>query len=466
MSRPTTNLGEAFRVVIPLAILAVGVGGFLVLGRPPQPPAEVEHAARPAPVQVVTAKAFTGSFDLDVDGVAVPFRTITLSAEVDGRIVEKSPRCRGGHVISPDDELLVVDPTDYKLSVDRLLAQHKQATEELASVDVDIKNTKALIALAEEDLELLKKELAKSRRLAATSAISESTLDETRRQELSGRNTLQTLRNQAAALEKQRGVLQAKLELAGVDLEQAREVLKRTRIRSSIVGAVIDSPVEVNDYVRKGDPLVNISATKAMEVRCNLRIDQLYWVLLSGARLAESPSPGDVTSVISREAATTRAQLAMPPLPVEVSFDFEGTEIVWEGVLSRYEGTGIDLQTRTVPIRVLVADPVAARSDPPLPSSITPRLYSGMYVRIRIPIEPPVQLLELPDEALRPGGQVWTAQGGKLSILAAEAAHSQKSRVFIRRDSTALQPGDQVVVSPLAAVSEGMPVEAQEGATQ
>lgn len=473
MSRITTLTTEAGRILLPLAILAAGVGAFLVFGQKPK--ADVRDAPQDRGVLVETdqVQAFDGTILIDIDGVATPFRRVTLAAEVDGRIVEKSPKSRGGKVVEENAELLVIDPTDYSLEVARLQTQLRQANEELASVEVDISNTQELVELAQENLDLWQRELARQVKLARSTAVTEASLDDTRRQELSGRNSLQTQKNQLASLAKRKSMLEAARDNIAVQLQQAEAVLARTRVRAPMMGTVITSHVEEGDYVREGDPLVEISAARPMEVRCNLRIDQLYWVWLAGARQAEAatrlpdaPTPPPVGWEI-------------PQLPVEVMYDFGGEQYIWDGILFRYDGTGLDEQTRTVPCRVLVEDPLQARlakrTAQPTGSNGRPggrnvelpnvRLFSGMYVDVRIRIEPPVPLLAIPNAALRPGNQVWVVRDGRLTIRPVEIAKVEDSIVLVRSADPNLVPGDRVVTSPLAAVQDGMDVTVSESAS-
>ena len=134
--------------------------------------------------------------------------------------------------------------------------------------------------------------------------------------------------------------------------------------------------------------------------------------------------------------------------------------MIWDGELFRYEGTGLDPQTRTVPCRVLVEQPLDARvvEAPPGASLPRARLFAGMYVGIRIPINSSLPMLAVPQASVRPGNQVWIIRDGKLQIESVEVAKVQGDRVLVHAQSTALVPGDRVVTSPLAAVRNGMPV--------
>jgi multidrug efflux pump subunit AcrA (membrane-fusion protein) len=91
-----------------------------------------------------------------------------------------------------------------------------------------------------------------------------------------------------------------------------------------------------------------------------------------------------------------------------------------------------------------------------------PRMFSGMYVDIEIPIATQVPLLKLPLEAIRPGDsmrsgrKVWVDRDGKLAVVDVKVARVERDHALIHGQPTGLHAGDQVIVSPLASVSEGM----------
>ena len=487
--------GLLLKIVTPVAIVAAGVGSLLVFGRKPEPPAPPQTSDRGALVETASVESFDGAFKLRLDGVALPIRRIKLAAEVEGRITGKSDAARGGRSVAPETPLFEIDATDYQLEVERLQAQSKQADEQLAAVDVDIANTEELLTLAVEDQALAKRSLDRTIDLSSRNAISETELDEAKRHELTSRNALQTLRNQLSTQMQQRRTQQAACNLVAVQLKQAQADLARTKIVSPINGSVVTDHVEIDDHVRPGDVLIELSDNSQMEIRCSLTVDQLFWIWLAGGSAGPRPAvsgfeePGglqradssgllllpDVSSGaapspnISTTTATppATASLELPRLPVFVVYEFAGQLVEWDGVLSRYEGSGLDAQTRTAPCRILVPEPTkprvrAAAGQRDTTAVTPPRMFSGMYVDIEIPIATQVPLLKLPLEAIRPGDsvrsgrKVWVERDGKLSVVDVKLARVERDHALIHEQPIGLHPGDQVIVSPLASVTEGM----------
>lgn len=457
MNRVPPRLLDLIRIILPLGILAVGVAVFLVFGRRPEVLARPDTGDRGEPVRVAEAEAYHEPLVIELDGVAVPHRQVTLAAEVAGRIVRKSEQSRRGSFVEQGDFLLQVDPADYKLEVSRIQRELEQTDEQLRGVDVEIENAEALIALAEEDLQLQQRDLARRTKLYSTGATSESELDEARRRELAARNNLRGLQNQLQAARQRKQTMLASRNLVEVQLERARLDEARTEVVAPLAGTVTMDHVEQDDFVNRGDPLVLLSDPWPMEVKCSLRVDQLYWLWM------ESQLTSDAAPTASGKAMEKIFQI--PQTDVTVQFEFDGVVYEWDGVLTRYEGSGLDADTRMVPCRVRVDEPtdvdVRARAGMGARVAI-PSLFSGMYVSIRMPIDPPVPLLSIPTAALRPGDRVWVKRDGQLQIVNVEVALAAGDRVIIRQPPEGdLAPADKVVVSPLAFVRQGMSLREQ-----
>ena len=120
----------------------------------------------------------------------------------------------------------------------------------------------------------------------------------------------------------------------------------------------------------------------------------------------------------------------------------------------------MDRATRMFPCRVIVEAPEKTRVKSPdgSPQVSPPTLLSGMYVTVRIPIDSPVPLLQVPAESIRPGGQLWVVRDGKLKVVSISLVRVDGDLALVRQDEQTLKARDVVIVSPLASVTDGMPV--------
>jgi multidrug efflux pump subunit AcrA (membrane-fusion protein) len=81
-----------------------------------------------------------------------------------------------------------------------------------------------------------------------------------------------------------------------------------------------------------------------------------------------------------------------------------------------------------------------------------------MFVTVRIPIEAPVPLFRVPPEALRPGGTIWLVRGGRLLVVNVSLLQMLQNDAIVHQLDQPLVDGDRVIVSPLAAIQDGMAV--------
>ena len=94
--------------VAPFFILGCGVAAFMAMGSQP-PPARMTNGAMTAvAVKTIAATREPSLFQIDFDGVVVPLREVTLSAEVPGRIVKKTSDCQSGEFVEKGKLLLEI----------------------------------------------------------------------------------------------------------------------------------------------------------------------------------------------------------------------------------------------------------------------------------------------------------------------------------------------------------------------
>ena len=452
-----------FERLAPLIVVALGIGGFVAMGsrRSTKPPVR-ERPPIPL-VEVVAAELHDRGLDFDVDGVAVPYRELLLTAKVAGTIDVKDDECKAGRFVKKGTLLLEIDPRDYRLEVERLKRQLKEAEGNIREVDVELANNKQLALLASDELELRRKELDRIIRLFNRNVGTDSEVDTAKRNELAARNSRLTLTNQERLLSAKRDRLEDAKALVQTQLEKAELDLERTRIVAPTDGVIVMDHVESGTYVQPGTTLVTLEDTRAVEVRCNLRMEELDWLWRQQDALN-----------VRTDMDPVQVDYKFPETDVTVIYELGGRRFTWKGKLSRYDGVGLDQRTRTVPCRVFVENPGAVRlegSDGLTSESPTvagpPALVRGMFVTVQIHAHPQAMLLRLPERAIRPGNEIWLVRKGKLDRGHVHVARVTPEGVLIDAARSDLSPGEQVVVTPLSAtpkadglgyVEEGHPV--------
>lgn len=488
------------RTFLSLAILGLGVGGFILMGTPEVPTQD----PTPDPLPLVATKpavAHTDGIDFDVDGVVVPYRQIQIAAQVAGKVEFKSDACRSGRTVRKGDLLLRIEPDDYELEVRRLKEELAQAGAMVLELDAEIKSWENQIDSLGKQLVIDARQLKRNQELMRRKAASSSEVDSARRAEIATENALQSLIDQKNLLTQRRIRMESAKALVQANLEKADLNLNRTEIRSPIDGVVVSESVEQDGYVQSGGSMMVLQDTSQLDVTCKLYMHQMHWLWQSDA----TDDPGNALT----------GGYNFPKTPATVIYDLSGQDYAWDAVADRYDGAGIDSQTRMVPIRIHVDDPtsvmnladmidtqrskqtaaakafVATESSagtstesttPPgnipvdepkkeptetLGTEIAktrknlhpPTLMTGMFVKVRLHANPPIPLVRLPQEAIQPGNTVWIVQGGKLHKKSISIATSNPNYVVAYQVSGGLQAGDLVVTSPLASPVDGMQVQ-------
>ena len=458
-------MNPLFRALIPLGILAGGIGGMWALGSREQPTQEPRADADPPALMTVPVEVHEGDWELEIDGLVRPFREIEVSAEVAGRSRWRSEDCHAGHYVRRGAALVEIDPADYRLEVDRSEKLLEQARVELEEHDVEFANTRRLLELAQRNLQLERREQERFSELSRRQAASQSELERTERAAIASEQTVQDLQNRLQSMRVRRARLLSGVELAASQRERARLDLERTRIAAPVDGVIVQNLVEQEGYVQKGQSLFRIEDTSRIEVQSSLRMDQLYWLWSQESPPSDASLASDQAYRIPATRATVISQIAGLP----------ERRFTWQGELARFDGIGLDERTRTVPCRIVVDQPrqvsvVNLAGEPVASPASPPALVRGMYVTVRLHVLPQAELLLIPENALLPDKRVWCVRDDRLIPLGPlvlirrlERSTSdglRKAYWLAPSVENGLLPGDQLVFHPVRDLEEGRPVQA------
>ena len=213
--------------------------------------------------------------------------------------------------------------------------------------------------------------------------------------------------------------------------EAGKRNLDRCISRAPFAGMVARADVRPGQFAALAAPLGELFATDIAEVRLPLVTSDLSFIDLpaSGAKVVLGQAPKVILSARAGERRTE-----------------------WLGHILRSEET-VDPLNRMVYVVAQVADPYGLANGNAAP------LRSGTFVRASIEGRSQEIVIVLPRHALRGRNQVWIVSENKLSLLTVKVAFADAKQVIV---AAGIQPGEQVVVSLLAAVVDGMGVKVRE----
>lgn len=462
-------LSTIIRAVLPVLVLVGGWFSYKTIGERPDPPQRPPEKDRGQLVETVTIREATDGLVIDTDGLVIPDRMVTLSAEVSGRITDEFKTKKGetpavGRFVEKDEPLFAIDPEVYATAVDAAQAEFDQAKSTLDQVDsVERKNLNLLIENAESRREITRRDLARAEELKRNNSTTLAVVESAKRNELQATNELRQLENELRLVNAKEERLAAALEVARARLKSAQRDKKRSTVLAPATGIIVEDNVEVNAYVQTGATLLVIEDTTFVEVRSYLTLEQMAWLWRDErAKSDQDVDPTDDATPAERLARTHGVDYELPPIPVTISFDLAGRTYEWDAHFCRYDGLGLDERTRTVPCRINVPEPREVRVDGTTArAGHGPRaLMRGMYVDVRAEVHPTTPLLCIPERAVKPGGHVWRMVKSQPTPAPASVDDPRyeigKTYVFVvegRTDGTVWGTGDYTADSSIATAA-------------
>ena len=219
--------------------------------------------------------------------------------------------------------------------------------------------------------------------------------------------------------------------------------------------------IQEGEMASSGTHLLTFENTEKIEVLCTLTARDLDWIRENKRVDMSGLTPEERMSAIYR----------IPKTKVLI-FDSKNPEVIWHGTLERVDGIGRDDKTKTIPVRIVIDDPIIETNDGPK------ALVRNMYVKCRIEVEveepdPNRQPLSFPATGLRPGNFVWVATPAKtlarkkVSVLdQVRDPGTDELMAVVRGDEEGVQPGDAIITSPLSQATVGAEVRLMDGQNQ
>ncbi|MEW4453300.1 HlyD family efflux transporter periplasmic adaptor subunit [Bremerella sp. JC817] len=450
MSKLSSILGLVLKTLVSLCLVGGGFAAILLLGEAKTESDQTPHENIRL-VEVQSAESHQSGVTFEVDGVVVPYREIQLAAEVAGRVIEKSDQLRIGRVVSAGKPLVLLDRRDYELELERLQEDLDEAVGNIEEMDVQIASTLGQIELADQNLTIQTRSADRIRSLVSRNATTEASLDEALRAELTAKTSLQSQRDQLNLQRAMKSRLENVRDRFKSEIAMAQLKLSRTTITSPIDGVVVEDNVEQDSYVQQGTAICAIRDTSKLEIKCSLQAHQMKWLWESSNGSTEQKQLG---------------AYELPETPVTVRYQIGNETYLWDGKLTRYDGGQIDPETRMIPCRVQVENPLQVRriSEDGKVDLVTdvPTLMVGMYVQVDVHVTPRAPLVAVPVSAVYPGNRLWVVDGDVLRRRQVSVAMTEGSNALVYAGPGRLEQGESVVVSPLAAPFDGAKVEVKQ----
>lgn len=411
------------RLLVPLLILAAGIGGFAYLVQTRPQLAQGSPAERVYTVAAVPVALGPAQPTLVLYGEIVAGREVELRALVAGEIVEVGPGLREGAHVTEGELILRIDPFDYQATLDERRAQLHEARAGLGQLQAQEEAQAATLRRERQQYVLLEKDMARQRSLRRSGSVAQKTLDNAELELTRAGQRMNVaesiLAGDAARIEQQKAMI-VRLE---VGLRRAERDLANTRLAAPFAGLLTDIQAQQGKQVGVNDRIANLIDSGWIEARVSLS-DAQFGRLLAGG------------GVFGR--------------PADLLWRTGGGERRFPAVVERQAGR-IDAATGGVTI-------FARLRDLPEDSPLRP----GAFVEVHMPDRRFEHVASLPEAALFDGDRVY--------VIGPDDRLQARQVALVARDGSsllltgALADGEQVLVTRFATAGPGVKVQVRPAA--
>ena len=347
-------LRRALQIVLPLLVIAAGVGGVWLLKATAPSPAQAPEDERGPLVEVVALRAQDAPITIRAHGTVVAATRAQIAPEVAGRIVWVSERLTEGGRFDEGEPMLRIDPADYR----RALASRRGAVERAR---LGLLRERRAREVSTETWELAEGVAARSSEQGRALARNEPQVE----------------------------TAEAELASARSRARQARADLSRTTLRAPFAAQVQAESVDIGQLASPQRAAVTLVGTDAYHVRASVPVGALPRLRIPPAGTDENGSEARVTV----QAGAERAE--------------------WEGWIGGML-PAVDERGAMARVVVVVPDPLGLEREerPALP------LLLGAFVDVALVGAPLADdAVRVPRAAIRDGDRVYVAtRDGRLAI--------------------------------------------------
>ena len=381
-------------------------------------------------VEVATLKAESYTVHIEASGIVRAGTQSNLVSEIPGRIIKISDNFSEGSYFNKDEVLLEIDQSDYISAIDIAKSNVLVNDANLKQIVAEEKSNLNSVKLAQKNLAIGNKELARLRSLFKRQAISRSALDTEEQRINQLKQTLQNLKGAQSTFASRKSAMQAQIKSGQSRVKQEKLRLSRTSIKAPYAGRVLSKNVDRGQFVSAGTTLASIYATDFVDVELPLSLNQYELLGVPEAFRNKSISISDLPT----------ATLTNPD---SIKND------IWQGKVVR-TSAALDAQSRQINVIVKVDDPYVAREGISSPirigqflkASLEGRTFKNVYVL------PPVSVIY--------NREIRLLKDGKINIVPVDVIWNSSSETVIKTDENI--EGQQIILTNLSQAVNGMAV--------
>ncbi len=254
--------------VLPLIILAIGIGGFMLLKMSRPEPEAVTASERAWLVDVMPVNPADQAPVLPLYGQVMAPEQVRMTSPVAGRIARLP--VQEGQSVARGELLVAMDSADVQPQLDRAQADVTDLDAQVESEQIRFTNDRKALASEQALLENARRQYERTQSLVGRNLSSQEDLDAASDALARARLTV-TARERAIAEHPARlKSLNARLARAKSALATARLEADRATMTAPFAGVVTGIAVAAGDRVNQGAPLLSVYPAQGLELRATV----------------------------------------------------------------------------------------------------------------------------------------------------------------------------------------------------
>lgn len=256
------------KFLLPLLIVAAGVGMFRWLTVTAEPPEPLRPEVRAPAVSVRMAEKVTASPTLRIFGQVEAPTLSVLTAAVEADVLEVA--VLEGDAVRRGQQLVVLDDVDAALELRQRRAELADIEAQLESDRIKLQSDTSALKTEQSLLALQHKAVERAAQLARSKAGSEAALDQARQDEERQRLAVIQRRQSIDDFPARRRQLQARRDRAEAALRRAERARERTRVAAPFSGRITEVMVSEGERVNLGGQLLQLYDESQLELRAQV----------------------------------------------------------------------------------------------------------------------------------------------------------------------------------------------------
>ncbi len=376
-------------------------------------------------------------------GAVTPGKSWVATSRVSGEIIEVYPGLKKGSIVDAGTVIIKISPVDYDLAIAQAKANIRSTEARIAELGVNVENTKALLELEKQTLDISNKELSRQKKLVKQGTVSRASYDKVIRDTVNQRKKVLDLQNKLRLIPTQLSVQQEQKAVFESQLEAAKLNLDRTQIKIPFTARISSVNAEIAQFAQPGQTLAKADGVEKAEIEAQIPIDRFFSLI---AAAAGNGVPKGLNSKSLDKMIETLG------LKVSVVLQAGKAKIKWKARFARISDS-IDPKTRTIGI-IAVVDGAYTKAQP----GKRPPLSKGLFVEVEVSARAVGTHFVVPRLALRAGQLLVVDKDNRLAFRDVVTGFEQGDIVTVTKG---LNEGDKVIVSDISPAIAGMLLEPQ-----